>query len=194
MFCLHIYYTPCVCLVPMEFERGHWIPPKLELWVALNHHIGAGNRTQVLCKIKSALNCWTISPAPVKPITNDPMRAKMWSFHLVFFSGVYGGPWILTQEASMVPQKATHTERVQATDPRNCKGMGHGSEVCRLSVGTLAVWSVVGGWGLQGPHRQLWTTPNECWGLNSGPRWEQYILLTAERAVVYCDPASWLCK
>lgn len=46
-------------------------------------------------------------------------------------------------------RRAANTERVQATDPGNCKGVGHGSEVRRLSVGRLPVCPLVGVWGDQ---------------------------------------------
>ena len=64
-FYLFLYaykYTVCmqVC-VPMScnasvVRRGCWIPPgtrvllELEFWMVLGHHVGAGDRTPVLCK------------------------------------------------------------------------------------------------------------------------------------------------
>lgn len=57
-------YQVCVCLVPMEARRGYWIPWDWNyrwLWAVMwVLGVGFGSFT----KATSALNCWTISPAP----------------------------------------------------------------------------------------------------------------------------------
>lgn len=41
---------PCTCLVPEESRKGHRIPLELALRAIARHHVGAMNRTWVLCK------------------------------------------------------------------------------------------------------------------------------------------------
>jgi hypothetical protein len=50
--CVHMH---SVCLVLLEARKGHWIPLELELHTTVSHHVGAGNRTQALLTMESAL-------------------------------------------------------------------------------------------------------------------------------------------
>jgi hypothetical protein len=38
------------CLVHVEARRGHQIPWKWGIQLVVNHHVGTGNLTKVLCK------------------------------------------------------------------------------------------------------------------------------------------------
>lgn len=60
MFCLHHVYTYTAC-VPKKVRRGLSAPLSLELWMLMNHPMGAGNQTQVLCKSNKCLK-------PIEPI------------------------------------------------------------------------------------------------------------------------------
>lgn len=42
--------VPCVGLVSEETRKRHWTPWELELQGVVNHHVSAGNQTQVLSK------------------------------------------------------------------------------------------------------------------------------------------------
>ena len=42
--------APASCNAAAEVRRGHWIPLELESKTVLSRHVGAGDRTQVLCK------------------------------------------------------------------------------------------------------------------------------------------------
>lgn len=39
-----------MCAVPVEAKRGCGNPLELELQMIVNHHLGAGNQSWVLCK------------------------------------------------------------------------------------------------------------------------------------------------
>jgi hypothetical protein len=48
--CMYVR-APHLFLMPVESRRGHQISSDLELQTVVSSHVGAGNRTQVLCKI-----------------------------------------------------------------------------------------------------------------------------------------------
>ena len=50
MFCLHMFmHTTCV-IGALKAKKKASDLLELELWMVVNHHVGAGNRTWVPCK------------------------------------------------------------------------------------------------------------------------------------------------
>lgn len=67
MFCLDLYIRTTRVPGASGGQKRALDPVELESLMVVNHHVdhvGAGNRTHILCKTASALNCSTIIPAP----------------------------------------------------------------------------------------------------------------------------------
>lgn len=54
--CMHMHHVNASCPQSLEEHRVS-DPLEPELWMTVSHHVGAGKRTQVLCRTESALNC-----------------------------------------------------------------------------------------------------------------------------------------
>jgi hypothetical protein len=50
--CMSGFLHVCMCTIcvpgALGSQKGEMDPLELELWMVVNHHVGAGNRTQVL--------------------------------------------------------------------------------------------------------------------------------------------------
>ena len=67
MFCLRVCIrTTYMSGMLRRSEEGVELAPDLELHAVVSCHVGAGNQIQVFGRETSALNLWTIPPAPKK--------------------------------------------------------------------------------------------------------------------------------
>lgn len=61
------------CIVDDSTSQSRMSDPlELERWMAMNHLVGVGNKTWVLCKSDKNFNCWSISPTLEFPIALMP--------------------------------------------------------------------------------------------------------------------------